>query len=670
MIGVDARRTRPVSRALSAAPGLFRTCGLIVLGLLLLPFLVDRSAPWLPRLLVMLMIPAAARLPVNSLPVLAALVPFGGILAPIPFRASEALAMAWLFGLLLPVRRLEAVGKPRLDGRVLAPAWCFVAVVLTSLAVRLSIRDVGLAPWPLAISVIQSLGMRYLVTAGADQTVAAAVLPIEGVLLFAAMVIAAQHDRRLPGRVVATLAAAGVIAAVLTVGDTVYQFARARDPYLITRFFAGERFSILASDVNAAGSLLALGGAMLACYAAWADRRARWATVGLLLMLPALWLTGSRAAVLSLALTGAAAAWWRVRMTRNGGAMVPRRVMLAAAVLLAGAVLYFAWTILQVNTPGSAGRALGFRSQFTQTSVRMFLTAPWFGVGVGQYYGLSGLYMPESLREIYGLENAHNYFMQVATELGVLGVVAFAWLLAWPLRDGWRGLVRQPWNRVQLAALAGAVAYLVTCTTGHPLLVPDMALPFWIVLAVAVLAARRPDVGCDEVDASARRTSPALRRTPAMITGLLLLVLVVSFPFRASAVMNTATTAPVDMGFREPGVMPDGRPFRWIAPIATFHVPSGPGLLEIPLRAPGIWTEVPFEMDVFVSGWFAQRVTLAPNQWRTVTLTFRESAPFHFRKITLRANQAWIPGRAYQRHDDRPVSVFAGDYTFTPRPRM
>ncbi len=657
-----ATQVTPAARAVRLPTAVARVLAAVILGLLLLTFLADRATPWLPRVLVVAMIAVASRLPIAVLPVLAALVPFGDLLAPVPFRASEALAMGWLFGVLLPIRRAERAGDPPVDTRVLLAAWSFVAIVLASLAVRLSLRDIGLAPWPLAVSVIQSLGTRYLVSAGADQTVAAAVLPIEGVLLFAAMVIVGQRDRRLPARLVAALAGAGAVAAVLSLGHTAYVFVRHVDPRLVLRFLAGERFSVIGPDVNAAGSLLALSGMLLTSFAGWSDRRGRAATIALILTLPAVWLTGSRAAMVALALAAGAMVWWR-RSTRAASApRTPRAVVLGAWLLLLATVAYLAWTVLQV-TPGSAGRALALRTQFTRTSARMFLTAPWFGVGIGQYYGLSGLFMPEALREVYGFENAHNYFLQVAAELGAVGAAAFAWLLAWPLRDAWRGVREHPGDRVQVASIAGVIAYLLTCTTGHPLLVPQAALPLWIALAAVALAARRPV----RAPADVGRGRRALRWLPVVVTSLVVCAMLVSFPFRAAAVMNTVTTAPADDGFREPGTAPDGRPFRWMAPVVTFHVPSGAGLLQIPLRAPYIWTDAPFAVDVFVSGWLAQRVTLPPNQWQTVAVPFREAAPFHFRKITLRANQAWLPGRAYALHDGRPMGVWAGDYEFIPR---
>src|SRR5207253_205853 len=67
---------------------------------------------------------------------------------------------------------------------------------------------------------------------------------------------------------------------------------------------------------------------------------------------------------------------------------------------------------------------------FNQTSARMWASAPIFGVGVGRYHERSAQFMPDELRAIYPHENAHNYFVQQFAELGLVGGIAFLWLVA------------------------------------------------------------------------------------------------------------------------------------------------------------------------------------------------------------------------------------------------
>ena len=62
--------------------------------------------------------------------------------------------------------------------------------------------------------------------------------------------------------------------------------------------------------------------------------------------------------------------------------------------------------------------------------------------GIGRYYPLSKLVLPPWLSLVYGRENAHDYYLQIAAELGIVGALAFVWVLGTaltaPLKRVWR----------------------------------------------------------------------------------------------------------------------------------------------------------------------------------------------------------------------------------------
>ena len=94
------------------------------------------------------------------------------------------------------------------------------------------------------------------------------------------------------------------------------------------------------------------------------------------------------------------------------------------AVICAGAVyLLFARNLTPTAT------ALGFRAEFAATGLRMGAARPVFGVGIGRYYTLSSEFSSPRLRATYPHENAHNNFLQVLAELGVVGLAAFVSVL-------------------------------------------------------------------------------------------------------------------------------------------------------------------------------------------------------------------------------------------------
>ncbi len=71
------------------------------------------------------------------------------------------------------------------------------------------------------------------------------------------------------------------------------------------------------------------------------------------------------------------------------------------------------------------------RLMMAETSLRLFSTAPVFGIGIHQFYAASpGALDPEfPALSGYSRENAHNNFLQVLAEQGVVGLAALLWWL-------------------------------------------------------------------------------------------------------------------------------------------------------------------------------------------------------------------------------------------------
>lgn len=78
---------------------------------------------------------------------------------------------------------------------------------------------------------------------------------------------------------------------------------------------------------------------------------------------------------------------------------------------------------------------LSLRPDFHRAAVRMFLDFPWFGAGQGNFLRTAAdpTLNYSSTLVSWGGDNAHNYFLQVLAELGVVGCLSFVVLFAWPL---------------------------------------------------------------------------------------------------------------------------------------------------------------------------------------------------------------------------------------------
>jgi O-antigen ligase len=118
---------------------------------------------------------------------------------------------------------------------------------------------------------------------------------------------------------------------------------------------------------------------------------------------------------------------------------------------------------------------------FLQTTGRMLQAHPFAGVGVGQYGRWSAVFSSPELKAYYPRENAHNNFAQIAGELGLPGFGAFLAVLGLALVAPAQPFFSKSMVRV---ASAGLVVFMITWLGGHPLLVAEVAYPFWLILGV------------------------------------------------------------------------------------------------------------------------------------------------------------------------------------------
>ncbi|MGD8816750.1 MAG: O-antigen ligase family protein, partial [Acidobacteriota bacterium] len=262
-------------------------------------------------------------------------------------------------------------------------------------------------------------------------------------------------------------------------------------------------------DPNALGSYLALG--ILLCLGlAVASKGWRAKTAAALAALggAALLTTASRAAIGGFALAGLAA----IAMPGGGNAESPARMRwrrsarwllaVGAAVLVAS---LFARVLIDFEPvpyhPGNVVSALtgvldpripladslGHRGVWWSAALHMARDAPVLGVGLGRF----PLLLPRYIGPAAGNLDAHNYFLQVLAEMGIVGLLAFGALLAAVLGTlAWlRRASAAP--RLSGAALLGSIAFVATFVTGHPLLLAS-GQTLWATMLAAVVVAARP----------------------------------------------------------------------------------------------------------------------------------------------------------------------------------
>jgi putative inorganic carbon (HCO3(-)) transporter len=524
------------------------------------------SVPLYLKALLALLLAITMASPAHGLLMVVGLVPFDRLFSPgvqvPPIRVSEGMVLAFLGGWL--VRRI-IVPMPRTRTDWTSPLALLSVLVAASAIVEVAalqptIADVG----PFASQVWRFLSAIYLLPTGTFLPLAAAALLLEGLGVMAVAARLSVVDPKLPRRLLLVGTAAAFVVATLNLVE------------LVRRLSAGAvdgwpRISVNDPDLNAAGSYFILF-LPAACLLAREKSVALAVGVGAWFV-AAIWLTGSRAAFAAAILLAAAGAL--VYRVPNLFASRKRVALAVAAIILAAVASAAIATTVVMRSDAQASRWLDLRREFAFTSFRMIETDPIFGIGAGQYYSRSASFMSPELLRIYPSENAHNNFLQIGAELGIAGLAMFLWLLA---SVGVATLRSDADAVVKRAALAGLAGFLVTCVTGHPLLVYEVAYPFWLMMSVA--AGLAVSNGTDASDGMRRGLVNRRWALPVVLA-----IVVVSVPVRVAWKVSRLDMSGVVYGLHSPlRDTATGRTYRWTTDTATVFIRREARAFQLPAR--------------------------------------------------------------------------------------
>jgi O-antigen ligase len=208
---------------------------------------------------------------------------------------------------------------------------------------------------------------------------------------------------------------------------------------------------------------------------------------------------GLGAAFLVLFLLPPACKWFRIDVTgrpRGPTVWLAKYGAHVAICVVAGLVLLALIINYQNPTPGSLFQVALFtfnpqltldevlkgRITFWKTALEVFSNYPIFGCGPGELVNALH-YRPYFATQP---ENAHNNFLQILAETGTVGFLFFFVILVQGARLAIRKLRSADIGDFPLlfGLFGGWIAFLLTCLTGHPLLLLKLQLLFWIFLGI------------------------------------------------------------------------------------------------------------------------------------------------------------------------------------------
>ena len=124
-----------------------------------------------------------------------------------------------------------------------------------------------------------------------------------------------------------------------------------------------------------------------------------------------------------------------------------------------------------------------------RSAIEIVKDHPFLGTGIGTFATVYPGYKFPQANEVH---YAHNWYLQVASEMGILGLGALLWLLAPFIKEGIKTLrfEKEKSQRALLAGLlAGGFAFLFHNLADMDAYVPEIALLWWAIVGLVMIRA-------------------------------------------------------------------------------------------------------------------------------------------------------------------------------------
>jgi O-antigen ligase len=506
-----------------------------------------------------------------------------------------------------------------------APLVLLAGVVVASYGVQLLVDGWRFGAASVRTDLWRLVTTRYFLPSMSTASIDAAMRLLESLIVCAA---AASTARLRPAftRQLACAIAAGATAAAAVNLLRIWEAAARFESPLISFFkhLAVNRLNVHYSDLNAAGSYFVMALFVAAGLALTKRGRPWFAAVAV--VAAATWLTGSRAALIvglvALLVPAMAMAFALLDARMRKAALAIATVALAVTATAA------AYYLPQRGNQRSASIAMTVRWELAQTSFRMAASRPSFGVGVGGYYNRSGEFSSARLLDLFPPavhENAHNNYLQVLAELGIAGFASFMWLLGVGAVLCVRWLRADPRDPLRWGVATGMVAFALSWFGGHPLLIDEPAISFWLLFGMA--AGSGMAVVADRRETGIRQ----------WVLVPLLIVIAVSVPFRAQFLRADFNLEHQGIGLSPWQAPMEGVRYRVALAGSSVFLPADAKSVTLPLRA--YKDGEGLRLELLLDGRPADVIDVPSDRWHHLRLVLPQNGTdAKYRRLDLRVS--------------------------------
>jgi O-antigen ligase len=304
-------------------------------------------------------------------------------------------------------------------------------------------------------------------------------------------------------------------------------------------------------------------------------------------------------------------------------------------------------------------------------AVFMIKDYPLSGVGIGGYIIEASNYAKDKNIPIVILESVENSALQIWSELGLIGLVATAWIF-WKII---RQIVRlfkskpsSPSDRNLIIGLSGGILAYVLISFFHTFIWSyEIKYTFWLLVGL-LFCLKRPDEGNEK---------PRRFKKKEIVIGLIVILVFSTIHLWNSTHSLSLESRTAKYGFnREFGLdklekTADGRDFRWTREYGGIPIKIEKPALSLPIHAshPDIQAK-PVRIEIYIfNGFFKHKkflkeITLSRNDWQDVALTVPPEDVGRDVIILLKISRTWVPLKVTGAPDPRHLGVAVGKIEF------
>jgi O-antigen ligase len=138
-----------------------------------------------------------------------------------------------------------------------------------------------------------------------------------------------------------------------------------------------------------------------------------------------------------------------------------------------------------IQTQDVYGNTIQSRIDLWTAAVKLIEHRPLFGAGLSGFQQMAAPYYTHLHTEANFID-PHNIVLNFWVETGLLGLIAFAWIMVVGIQVSWRGWRQGPagWRALHLGVLLALVAVVVHGLVDVPYFKNDLSLEFWTLVGL------------------------------------------------------------------------------------------------------------------------------------------------------------------------------------------